>query len=127
MILDSRYVDAAAMMHACAGTSAPPSPATRRRSHISGWVLRMSSTRARSLAAWPSHLAVVIVDEEDEDEEEEDPALRFRPPPVVRRRLPPPRELILSFYLGVCGVTFVPPPCSSLKFRTDIIDSINML
>ena len=70
-----------------------------RRSHISGCVLRMSSMRARSLAAWPSHLVVVIVDgveeeEEAEDEEEEDPALRLRPPPVTRLRLPPPRELI---------------------------------
>ena len=56
----------------------------------------MSSMRARSLAAWPSHLAVVIVagEEEEDDEDESDPALRFRPPPVVRRRLPPPRELI---------------------------------
>ena len=68
----------------------------------------MSSTRARSLAAWPSHFAVVIVDgddgeEEEEEEEEEasDPALRFRPPPVVRLRLPPPRELIRSVL--VCG------------------------
>jgi len=43
----------------------------------------MSSMRARSLAAWPSHLVVVIVDgdDEEEDDDDEDPALRFRPPP----------------------------------------------
>ena len=66
----------------------------------------MSSTRARSLAAWPSLFAVVIVDGEEGDElegeeEDDDPALRFRPPPVTRLRLTPPWELILSSGLVV--------------------------
>ena len=68
----------------------------RRRSHISGCVVRMSSMRARSLAAWPSHLVVVIVDGDDEEEEDddEDPALRFRPPPPREDTAPSCRDCV---------------------------------
>ena len=89
--LELTYGDAADMMRECAETSAPPPtpppipplPGRMSRSQSSGWLRRISSMRARSFAACPSHFTVVRLDgtgDEEKEEEEDPPALRFRPP-----------------------------------------------